>query len=82
MFFYRQSSGNVNFCQSTIKWLQHYYEHTGFYILTVQTCSRSQLQICYSGADPGFVGPEAYKNFEALFKKKNTKLRIQNEARK
>jgi len=26
------------------------------------------------GTDPGFVRPEAYKIFGALFKKKNTKL--------
>lgn len=28
------------------------------------------------GADPGFVGPEAYSIWRALFKKKNTKLQI------
>jgi hypothetical protein len=29
-------------------------------------------------ADPGFVGPEAYTIFGALFKKNNIKLRIEN----
>ena len=33
------------------------------------------LVYVYAGADPGFVGPEAYTNFMALFRKKNTKLR-------
>jgi len=49
-------------------------KHTGFYMLTIQICSRSQLQICYSEADPRFMGPEAYTIFGANFKKKNTKL--------
>jgi hypothetical protein len=31
-----------------------------------------------TGADPGFVLPEAYTIFGALFKEKNTKLQIQN----
>jgi hypothetical protein len=31
-----------------------------------------------TGADPGFVGPEAHTILGALFKKKNKKLRIQN----
>jgi hypothetical protein len=30
------------------------------------------------GADPGFVGTEAYTTFGALFKKRNTKLQIYN----
>jgi hypothetical protein len=29
----------------------------------------------YAGADPGFVGPEAYTILGALFREKNTKLR-------
>jgi hypothetical protein len=36
----------------------------------------------YTGADPRVVGPEAYTIFGALFKKKNTKLRIKNYVRK
>jgi hypothetical protein len=32
----------------------------------------------YTGADPGFVGPEAYTIYWALIEKKNTKLQIQN----
>jgi len=35
-----------------------------------------------SGADPGFVGPEAFKILGAIFKKKDSKLRIQNQVRK
>jgi len=31
-----------------------------------------------AGVDPGFMGPEAYTIFGALFKKNNTKLQIQN----
>jgi hypothetical protein len=30
--------------------------------------------LCTAGADPGFVGPEAYTIFPASFKKKNIKL--------
>jgi len=33
-------------------------------------------------ADPGFVGLEAFSILGALFKKKKTKLRIQNEVLK
>jgi hypothetical protein len=33
---------------------------------------------CSSGADPGFVGPEAYTILGGLFKKKNRKLRLKN----
>jgi hypothetical protein len=29
------------------------------------------------GVDAGFVGPEAYTSFGALFKKKNAKLQLQ-----
>jgi hypothetical protein len=36
------------------------------------------LGISQAGEDPGFVGPEAYIIFGALFKKENKKLRIQN----
>jgi len=31
-----------------------------------------------AGVDPGFMGPEAYTIFGALFKKNNKKLQIQN----
>ena len=31
-----------------------------------------------SGADPGFVGPEAYTYLGPTLRKNNTKLRIQN----
>jgi hypothetical protein len=31
----------------------------------------------YPGADPGFVQPQAYIIYGALFKKNNSKLRIQ-----
>jgi len=33
------------------------------------------LLYVYAGADPGFVGPEAYTIFRALLGKKNTELR-------
>jgi hypothetical protein len=33
---------------------------------------------CWPGADPGFVGPESYTVFGAVFKKKTTEFRIQN----
>jgi hypothetical protein len=32
----------------------------------------------YTGADPGFVGPEACTIFRALTDTKNTKLQMQN----
>jgi hypothetical protein len=35
-----------------------------------------------SGANRGFVGPKAYTIWGALFKKKNTNLRIQDKVRK
>jgi hypothetical protein len=38
-------------------------------------------EICYSGTDLGFVGPEDYTILGVFFNKKNTKLRIKNEAR-
>jgi hypothetical protein len=31
--------------------------------------------VSVTGADPGFVGPEAYTILRALFKKKDTQLR-------
>jgi hypothetical protein len=40
------------------------------------------LFLLVAGADPGFVGLEAFSVLGDLFKKKNTKLRIQNEVRK
>jgi hypothetical protein len=36
------------------------------------------LCVLCSGAEPGFVGPEAYTVFGTLLKKKNTNSRIQN----
>ena len=33
----------------------------------------------YAGADPGFVGPEAYTIFRALFRKKEYKITNESE---
>ena len=40
--------------------------------------SVNKLGISQAGGDPGFVGPEAYITFGALFKIEKTKLRIHN----
>jgi hypothetical protein len=46
-------------------------------------CSRRHIYIhTHTGADTNFVRPQAYTIVGALFKKKNTKLGIQNEVRK
>jgi hypothetical protein len=38
----------------------------------------SVMTLLCTGADPGFVQPEAYTIFGALFEEKNTRLQIQN----